>query len=574
MYIDYVPNKKLFRAIYLRESRRDGKKVIKKTISNITHWEPKKISALRLVLNGETRIGTESFKIIRSLPHGNVTAVLGTMKRLNFSSLLSLLPKKRNLILALIADRIITHQSKYATAKALNPQTAKSTLFQELKLSIVTTYDLYAAMDSLLKKKTVIEKQLAKKHLKDNALVLYDLTSVYFEGTKCLLTRVGHSKEGKKGTLQIMVGLLTNKEGIPIATEVFEGNVLDHTTLVAQVQKVSDTFGITKLIIVGDRGTIISKRIEELKKIEGLAFLTALKSREIQALIIEGSLKLSVFDETDLAEIQSPLYPNERLVCCRNLFLAKERYEKREALLQATGEELKKIGIATRSKKRSLKGKANIGLRVGKVIGKYKMGKHFDLTIKSTEFSYQRDEASIQREQLLDGVYIIRTPLSKEDASSSEVVTIYKGLAVVERAFRCMKTTDLQIRPVYHHLSGRVKAHVFLCMLAYYVEWHMRQLLAPLLFEDEDKEEAQKARISVVAKAVRSDKAKRKDAKKVTDDGFPVQSYQSLLLDLGTLTRNTVAPKLDDESLTFEQNTEPTVLQKKALDLLQVSVYL
>jgi len=574
MYIDYVPNKKLFRAIYLRESRRDGKKVIKKTISNITHWEPKKISALRLVLNGETRIGTESFKIIRSLPHGNVTAVLGTMKRLNFSSLLSLLPKKRNLILALIADRIITHQSKYATAKALNPQTAKSTLFQELKLSIVTTYDLYAAMDSLLKKKTVIEKQLAKKHLKDNALVLYDLTSVYFEGTKCLLTRVGHSKEGKKGTLQIMVGLLTNKEGIPIATEVFEGNVLDHTTLVAQVQKVSDTFGITKLIIVGDRGTIISKRIEELKKIEGLAFLTALKSREIQALIIEGSLKLSVFDETDLAEIQSPLYPNERLVCCRNLFLAKERYEKREALLQATGEELKKIGIATRSKKRSLKGKANIGLRVGKVIGKYKMGKHFDLTIKSTEFSYQRDEASIQREQLLDGVYIIRTPLSKEDASSSEVVTIYKGLAVVERAFRCMKTTDLQIRPVCHHLSGRVKAHVFLCMLAYYVEWHMRQLLAPLLFEDEDKEEAQKARISVVAKAVRSDKAKRKDAKKVTDDGFPVQSYQSLLLDLGTLTRNTVAPKLDDESLTFEQNTEPTVLQKKALDLLQVSVYL
>ena len=572
MYVVFVPNRSEYRGIYLRESYREGNKIRKKTIANISSWELNKIAALQLVLKGETRIGTSSFKIIRSLPHGAVAAVLSTMKRIGLSALLSVVPiGKRNLIQALIADRIISHQSKLATARELDPGTQTNTLYQELNLEKVTPYDLYAAMDTLIDKKPVIEKSLGKKHLTDRCLLLYDLTSVYFEGTKCPLALRGHSKDKKKGVPQIMVGLLTNKDGIPVSTEVFAGNTLDHQTLVSQIEKAKNKFGMTRLIIVGDRGTIITKRIEEdLKHIEGLSYITALKSAEINELVKTGSLQLSLFDDLDLAEIESPLYAQERLICCRNPFLAREREEKREELLKATEKELEKIRVATKRQKRALKGEAKIGLRVGKILNKYKMGKHFNLTIKKNEFSYQQNEQSIQQEKLLDGIYIIRTSVVKEEVTASEAVAIYKGLSRVEKAFRCMKTTDLKIRPVYHYLTDRVKAHVFLCMLAYYVEWHMRKALAPLLFEDEDKEEASLQRESVVAKAVRSDRAKNKAQTKMTEDGFPVHSFQSLLADLSTLTRNTIQP-LERDSLTFDQITEPTPLQKKALELLEIS---
>lgn len=575
MYIETVPNRHSPPCILLRKSYREKGKVLKKTIANISTWEKNKIEALRLVLSGETRVGSSSFEIIRSLPHGSVAAVLGTIKRLELPSLLaSKSSRKRNLALSLIANRILSPSSKLATARSLQVQSAATTLSRELALHDILDYELYDAMDWLFKRKGDIEKRLADKHLTDGSLVLYDLTSVYFEGNKCPLTRIAYSRDGKRGTPQIMVGLLTNKEGVPVSTEVFEGNVLDHQTLCGQIEKVRQRFRIQNVIFVGDRGTITAKRIEEdMQGIPSLSFITALRSTQISTLMKEKSLQLSLFDASDLAEIQSPSYPGERLICCRNPFLASERASKRKELIQATEKELAKIAFSVKRSIRPLKGKAAIGIRVGKVINKYKMAKHFLLMIEETNFSYQRNEVSIQQESLLDGIYVIRTNVDDELMNAKDAVTTYKGLSKVERAFRCMKNSDLHIRPVYHHLANRVKSHVFLCMLAYYVEWHMRRLLAPLLFEDEEKEEAQQARVSVVAKAVRSEKAKRKDAVKTTLDGFPVHSFQTLLSDLSTLTRNTIKPK-QDSLLTFEQVALPTLLQKRALDLLHVSSYL
>jgi transposase len=571
MYIAFAPNKKNHRGVYLRESQRKGKITLKKTIANISDWPEEKIAALEFVLKGNTAVGTLAFKITRSLAHGAVSAILHTMEKSGLISLLNVIPPgKRPLVISMIADRLLYHQSKLATARSLSFETATNTLSEEVKLGKVKVYvtQLYRAMDDLLEKKPEIEKQLAQKHLQGDSIVLYDLTSVYFEGETCPLAEYGRTKEGVKGHKQVMVGLMTNKEGIPVSTEVFKGNIQDHATLADQIKKTRLKFGMARVIMVGDRGTIIAKRIEEeFTGHTDLSFITALKSAEIQDLVSEKSLKLSVFDETDLAEIYSPLYPGERLIACRNKALTIKRTQKREALLKATETELDKIVLATKRKKKKLKGKAKIGLRVGRVLGKYKMGKHILLTIKSASFSYQRNQESILAEQLLDGIYIIRTPLSKTDVTAGEAVLIYKGLSVVERAFRCMKTTDLHIRPVNHRLPDRVKSHVFLCMLAYYIEWHMRRKLAPILFEDEDKEEVQLERESVVAKAPRSHSAQYKAAKKETQEGLPVHSFQSLLADLATVTRNTIAP-LEHEDVTFMQVTERTALQQKAFDLL------
>lgn len=575
MYIETVPNRKSPPCILLRESYREKGVVMKRTVANISTWEKNKIEALRLVLSGETRVGSSSFEIIRSLPHGAVTAVLGTIKRLELPSILASKPsRRRDIALSMVASRILSPSSKLATARELNPQTATSTLSAELDLHNVLDYELYEAMDWLFKRKGDIEKRLAARHLAEGSLILYDLTSVYFEGNKCPLTRIGYSRDGKRGTPQIMIGLLTNKDGIPVSTEVFEGNVLDHQTLCAQINKVREHFAIENIIFVGDRGTITAKRIEEnIQKVPCLSFITALRASEISELIAEGSLQMSLFDTSDLAEIQSPAYPRERLICCRNPFLAMERESKREELLKATEKELEKIAAATKRKVRALKGKAAIGIRVGKVINKYKMAKHLFLTIQDSALSYQRNEISIQQESLLDGIYVIRTTVDRETMEAPETVAIYKRLSKVERAFRCMKTIDLHIRPVYHHLADRVKSHVFLCMLAYYVEWHMKNQLGPILLEDEEKEETRKAQVSVVAKAVRSEKAKRKDSARITSEGLPIHSFRTLLSDLSTLTRNTIQPK-QDGSLTFEQVAQPTPLQKKALDLLYVSSYL
>jgi transposase len=571
MYIENLPSKNKKHASYvlLRETTWKNGKSVKKTIANISSWNKQKIEALRLVLKGNTQVGTSSFEILRSLPHGNTLAVLGTMKHLGLPAIIaSKATRVRDILLGLIAQRILSPRSKLATTQDLHPDTATSTLFEELHLSDLKSYDVYDAMDYLYKHKPEIEKRLAKKHLSGNCLVLYDLTSVFFEGETCPLTFLGHSKD-KKGSLQIVVGLLTNKDGVPISTEVFEGNTLDHQTLVSQINKVRTQYTMKDGIFVGDRGTIIAKRItEDMKGIAGLSFVTALGAKQVAGLMQEGSLQLSLFDKADLAEIKSELYPDERLICCRNPLLAEERKAKREALLKATEKELDKIVTAVKREKRPLFDKAQIGLRVGKVINKYKMNKHIIVTIDEGVFSYQRDESSIAKESLLDGVYVIRTTVTTEVADMQKAVTIYKSLANVEKAFRCMKTTDLDIRPVFHHLPERVKAHVFLCMLAYYVEYHMRESLAPILFIDEEKEDQSK-RGSVVAQAIRSNGAKEKDKRKMTPDGYPVQSFRKLLSDLATLTRNTIAPK-ENETLTFKKLTNPTLLQKKALDLLKV----
>lgn len=576
MYIESVPNRSSPPTILLRESYRENGIVMKRTIANISSWKQEKIAAFRAVLSGETRFGdAASFEIIRSLPHGAVAAVLSTIKRLGLPSLLTVKSsRKRSLITALIASRILSPQSKLATYRELSHLTAATTLSQELDLTGVHEYELYKVLDFLLKRQPAIEACLARKHLTGGTLVLYDLTSVYFEGKNCPLARIGHSRDGKKGTLQIMVGLLTNREGIPISTEVFEGNAADPTTLSAQIEKVRQTFGITEVIFVGDRGTITAARIkDDMTDIPGLSFITALRSAEIKSLVREESVQLSLFEESDLVEITSNSYPGQRLVCCRNPLLVKERSNKREALLTATEKELARIVAATERESRPLKGKDRIGIRVGRVINKYKMAKHLILHITETAFSYERDEPRIKEESLLDGIYVIRTNVGKEVMDSSEAVAAYKTLSGVERAFRTMKTIDLHIRPIHHRLADRVRAHVFLCMLAYYVEWHMRKLLASMLFEDEEKEETAKQRSSVVAKAVRSEKARKKDCMKKTEDGLPVHSFHTLLCDLSTITRNTVRAGKNG-SLVFDRVTHPTLLQQKALDLLQVSSYM
>lgn len=576
MYIEILPNKGKGTSPYvlLRESVWKNGKSVKITIKNISGWKREKIDALKLVLAGKTQIGVSKFRITRSLPHGAVHAVLGTMKKLGFPQLIAAKKsKKRDIAMGLIAQRIIAPSSKITTFDAFTKETQKNTLAEELDIADIKKYQIYAAMDYLLSKKGIIEKRLAKKHLRKNCLVLYDLTSVFFEGETCPLMKIGRGKNGAYEP-QILVGLLTNSEGVPVGTEVFEGNLLDHQTLLGQIQKVKETYGIKKVIIIGDRGTIIAKRIEEIKRQEDILFITALTAPQIQQLVSEKAIQLSLFDRNDMAEIIGAGYPGERLIACRNPFLQKERSRVREELLQATERELNKIVTATQRKRRQLKEKAAIGVRVGKVINKYKMGKHFTFIIEEGMFSYQRNRQTIRKEEILDGIYVIRTTVAKEEATDERTVELYKNLAFVERSFRCMKTTDLSLRPIYHHLETRVKSHVFLCMLSFYVEYSMRKALSPIIFqeEDEEKRDMQKKRKSIVAPAIRSEGAKMKDKTRQTaDKQFPVQSFKSLLLDLSTLTRNTIEP-LEITKRTFKQLSEPTPLQKRAFAYLQVQI--
>lgn len=574
MYIDYVPSRASYRTILLRKSKRIGKKIKKITVDNITNWDKEKIKALELLLKGHTQIGISKFRITRSLPHGAVLAILQTMEKLGFPGLIASKGSKMlSIAMGLIAQRIINPSSKISAYDAFTSQTQKNTLSEELNMTDIKKYEVYKAMDYLYSQKGIIEKRLAKKHLCQNYMVLYDLTSVFFESKTCSLVKIGRGKNSEYAP-QILVGLLTNSEGVPVGTEVFEGNLLDHQTLFTQIQKVREKYGIKKIVMVGDRGTIIAKRVEEIKKTKDISFITALTATQIQELASDGVIQLSLFDQKDLAEVTCSKYPNERLITCRNPFLQKERTRVREELLLATERQLDKIVAATKRKKRQLKDKAEIGVRVGKVINKYKMAKHFTFIIEESKFSYQRNRQSIEREKLLDGVYVIRTTVAKEDATEEKTVEFYKNLAFVERAFRCMKTTDLEIRPVCHHLEERVKSHVFLCMLGYYVEYHMRKALSPLIFqeEDEDKRKARKTRTSIVAPAVRSENAKMKDRQRKTEDRqFPVQSFKSLLLDLSTLTRNTIEP-MEIKQTSFKQLSEPTPLQKQAFDYLQIAI--
>jgi len=574
MFIDVVPNRNSPAAILLRESYREDDRVRKRTLANLSHWPAAKIEALRAVLRGATAPVSlaESFEIVRSLPHGHVTAILATLRRLGVDSILATKhSRERELCVAMIVGRLLEPRSKLALVRSLGEQTLSSSLGAVLGIQEADEDDLYAAMDWLLSRQQHIEAALAKRHLKEGTLVLYDVTSTYFEGRHCSLARIGHSRDGKFDRPQIVFGLLTDGEGCPVATEVFDGNTGDPRTLKLQIQKLRERFGLKRVVLVGDRGMITSARIEEdLKQTPGLEWITALRGPAIQKLAESGILDMSLFDEKDLAEIRSPDYPGERLIVCRNPLLAQERRRKREDLLQATEKELEKVVVATRRAKSRLKGKDRIGLRLGRVLGRFKMGKHFRLEIGDDSFRYERDEVGIADEAALDGIYVIRTSVGTKQLSPEDTVTCYKRLAQVERAFRSLKTVDLKVRPIHHRLADRVRAHVLICMLAYYVEWHMRRALAPMLFDDDDRAAAAQRRHSAVAKAQRSHQAERKARTKLTLDGSPVHSFQTLLRDLATVTKNRIQPK-DHSAQPFEMITAPTPLQQRAFDLLGVS---
>ena len=576
MYVAVVPNRNSPPAVLLRESFRENGKVRNRTIANLSHWDPAKVDALRAVLKGDAAVGSplpQAFDIVRSRPHGHVAAALGTLHRVQLDRLIDKQPsRQRDLILALLVARVLEPASKLATSRALHPDTLSSTLGELLHLDSVTEDELYQAMDWLLPQQARIEQALAKRHLAAGALVLYDLTSTYFEGHHCPLGKLGHPRDGNKGKLQVVFGLMTDAQGCPLAVEVYAGNTSDPKTVADQVKKLRERFGLQRVILVGDRGMITSARLREnLKPAPGIDWITALRAPAIKKLASDGVLQLSLFDSRDLAEISHPDFPGERLVACYNPLLAEERARKRPDLLAATEKELEKIAQATRRHKRPLRGKHTIGLRAGKVLNRYKMGKHFQLQIEDDRFSYQRKQANIQREESLDGIYVIRTSVSAEVLSSEQVVRNYKSLSGVERAFRSLKTVDLHVRPIHHRQPDRVRAHIFLCMLAYYIEWHMRQDLAPLLFDDQDRAGAEKMRTSVVKPAQRSASAQTKAHSKRTHDDLPVHSFQTLLSDLATIASNRVQPK-DASTPAFDIITTPTILQQRALDLLHVTI--
>ena len=574
MYVATVPNRKSPPAILLRESFRHDGKVRNRTLANLSYWPPAQVEALRSVLKGATSSGpplSQAFDIARSLPHGHVAAVLGTLHRLHLDRLIdSHASRELDLVVAMIVARVLEPASKLATSRALHPDTLSSTLGELLHLDSPSEDELYQAMDWLLPQQSRIEQALAKRHLAEGALVLYDLTSTYFEGRHCPLGKLGHPRDGNKGKLQVVFGLMTNAQGCPIAVEVYAGNTADPKTVSDQVTKLRQRFGLQRVILVGDRGMITSARIrEDLQPAPGIDWITALRAPAIKKLASAGLLQLSLFDSQDLAEIIHPDFPGERLIACYNPLLAEERARKRPELLAATEKELDKIAAATRRPKRALRGKHQIGLRVGKILNRYKMGKHFQIHIEEDSFSYQRKQANIEKEESLDGIYVIRTNIPAEVCSSEQAVRNYKSLSAVERAFRSLKTLDLHVRPIHHRQPDRVRAHIFLCMLAYHVEWHMRQDLSPLLFDDDDRAAAQQLRRSVVAPAQRSTAAQQKAHSRRTPDDLPVHSFQTLLHDLATIVSNRVQPK-DAAIPPFDIITTPTALQQRALDLLRV----
>ena len=576
MYIDRVPNRNSPPAILLRESYRENGKVRKRTLANLSKLPPEAIEGLQTLLKGGAAVSelSDSFTITRSLPHGHVAAVLGTAQRIDLPALLaSKASRERNLVLAMVVARIIAPGSKLATVRGFNCQTCSSTLGEQLGVSQADEDDLYAAMDWLLEQQAEIETRLGQKHLSEGRLVLYDVSSSYFESHSCPLTQFGYNRDRKRGKPQIVFGLLCNAQGCPVAVEVFEGNQADPTTLPAQITKVRQRFGIHHVVWVADRGLLTDARIrEDLRQVDGLDWISALTAVQIRGLVEQDDLQLSLFDQQDLVELTSAHYPGERLMACRNPLLADARAQKREALLQATEVELNKIVAATQRQKRPLKGADKIGIRVGKVLNRFKVAKHFTLEIADESFAYQRDRSQIEAEAALDGIYIVRTSVDAQALSPQQTVRAYKSLSAVEQAFRSLKTIDLKIRPIHHRLETRVKAHVFLCMLAYYLEWHMRDALAPILFDDEHPEDGQLLRTSIVAPAQRSETAQLKAQKKRTDDNLPVHSFQTLLADLATIAKNRIQSHLPQGPVSFDKLTRPTPLQQKALNLLGVSL--
>jgi transposase len=564
MHIDAVPNREARPTYLLRESFRDGNRVRKRTLANLSALSDAQIAAIRSVLRGEPLCApSDLFEAIASRHHGHVQAVAVAMHNLGIERLLAARPSPtRDVVCAMIAARIVQPHTKLATTRWWHT----TTLAEDFGVADASEDDLYAAMDWLLAHQDTIQKKLAARHLSEGGLVLYDLSSSYFEGCCCPLAQLGYSRDGRKGLLQVNYGLLTDARGCPVAVSVYEGNVADSQTLMPQVKRLRESFGIEHLVLVGDRGMISRKSIEELRETEGIDWITALRSASIRALVEQGQLQLGLFDERNLLELEAPEYPGERLVACRNPELAKLRTHTREDLLASTERNLEKI--KTRVDAGKLTGADAIGVRVGKVINQYKVGKHFELTIGETNFTYTRKARSIAAEAALDGIYIIRTSVPAARMDAPDCVRNYKALANVERAFRSLKTVDLKVRPIHHRTADRVRAHILLCMLAYYVEWHMREAWRELMFADTDQQA--KATRDPVAPAKRSAAALAKAANHTLADGTAVHSFASLLAELATIVRDTCrTPGAGPDTPTFNVVTTPNEKQKRALELIQ-----
>ena len=563
MHINVVPNRGSSPTVLLRESYREGAKVCKRTLANLSALSAAQVQMIRSTLRGDVlQPIDQTFEITASAAHGHVQAVSLAMQRLGFASLLASKPcPQRDLVAAMVAARIVCPATKLATTRLWHT----STLAAEFGVTDATEDDLYAAMDWLLAGQDRIQKKLAARHLKEDSLVLYDLSSSYFEGCACPLAKLGYSRDGKRGTLQVNYGLLTDERGCPVAISVHPGNTSDSTTFMPQVTRLREEFGIQRMVMVGDRGMISQKAIDEMSKDADVAWITALRSASIRTLVEQGHVQMGLFDERNLLEISSPDFPGERLVACRNPQLAKLRAHTREDLLVATEKSLEKIKVRVAGAK--LAGKDNIGLAVGKVLNQYKVAKHFDLLITDDAFSFARLGSNIAAEAALDGLYIIRTSVQAQRMDAPTCVRTYKSLAQVERAFRSIKTMDLKVRPIHHHLENRVRAHIFVCMLAYYVEWHMREAWRELMFADEDQ--TAKSMRDPVAPAVRSDSAIKKVCSLRLQDGSPVHSFQTLMAQLQTIVRNTCrTPGGAADAPTFEIITTPNHTQKRALDLI------
>jgi hypothetical protein len=571
MYIESVPNRDSPPAVLLRESYREDGKVRKRTLANLSCLSSEVIEGLKTLLRGGVAVASaaEIFTVERSLPHGHVAAVLGSARGSGAGSWFGSAPKElQPVLLAMLVARVIAPGSKLATHRLLHDDTANSSLGRVLGVGQCSADDLYRALDWLHEAQPRIERRLARQHLVGSTLVLYDLTSTWLTGRCCELAARGHSRDGKRDDPQIVFGLICTAQGCPIAVEVFPGNTGDPATVAAQVSKLRDRFGIEHIVWAGDRGMLTSARIEQVLKPQGMDWVSSLRAPQIAQLAAEhGPFQPTLFDERNLLELTSEHFPGERLVVCRNPLLAEERARKRTELLAATEADLAKIAAATQRERNPLRGQQAIALRVGRVIERFRMGKHFELSITDTAFTWQRRHDLIAQEAALDGLYVIRTSVSAQQLDAAAAVAAYKSLSNVERAFRSMKTVDLHVRPVFHYNAQRVRAHVFLCMLAYYVEWHMRERLKPMLFDDEYLDEASASRASPVAKAVRSEHAKAKDASKLADDGLPLHSFRTLLQDLATLAYNVTSTALSPE-VKIPLTTRPTALQQKAFSLL------
>lgn len=567
MYIESVPNRNSRPAILLREAWREGKRICKRTLANLTSWPDEKIEALRRVLRDDKLITVEHPVVIeRSLPHGHVAAVLAVIKKSGLAAMISSRRRREaDLVIAMIAERLLDPCSKLATTRLWHT----TTLAEGLGVAQADEDDLYAAMDWLLTKQPRIEKNLAARHLTEGATVLYDVTSSYYEGRTCSLARFGHNRDGKKGRPIIVCGMLADEHGRPVAVDVYPGNTGDPTTVPHQVEKLRKRFGLEHLVIVGDRGMLTQAQIEKLKEYPGIGWISALRSQAIRKLTKNRHIRMSIFDQRNLAEIHSPDFPGERLAACYNPALGEQRSRKRSELLAATEKDLAKIAREVKRRTRTPLGKVQIAKKVGKILNRFKMGKHFSLTIGDGIFSYARKEEAIRRETQMDGLYVIRTSEPAEKVSAEEAVRGYKSLTHVERAFRRLKGVDLLVRPIRHRTEGHVRAHIFLCMLAYYVEWYMRKALTHLLFDDEQLEEDRKRR-DAVEPAKLSVSSKRKKALKLTADGLPVQSFRTLLAELGTLCRNKCRTGSDPGSPAYYQMTQPSPLPKRAFELLEM----